>query len=160
MTTATPATTDLPLPSAALVRRLQGSLVIGALAAAVAATVMLVAPVGQATASRSSGAASSVPVVATPLTGSTVAIEGGDPYVAYGLADSLAGRGASLGAVTPATDRAAIDEETVIVYYDRSNLATAQRIRALLGEGTLRRRQVFEPGVDVTIVLGKDLARP
>jgi hypothetical protein len=48
----------------------------------------------------------------------------------------------------------------VIEYYERSKLATAERIRAVLGEGTLRRRQVFEPGVDVTIVLGKDLAEP
>jgi hypothetical protein len=120
-------------------------------------TVVLVSPVGQGT---SGTATPRPPAVSSPLAGSKVAIESGDPFVAYGLADSLAGRGASLGAVTPATDRTAIDDETVIVYYDRSNLATAQRIRALLGEGTLRRRQVFEPGVDVTIVLGKDLARP
>jgi hypothetical protein len=156
MTTATPVP-DLPLPSAAFVRRLQGLLVIAGLLAAVVGTVVLVSPVGQGT---SGTATPRSPVVSSPLAGSKVAIESGDPFVAYGLADSLAGRGASLGAVTPATDRTAIDDETVIVYYDRSNLATAQRIRALLGEGTLRRRQVFEPGVDVTIVLGKDLARP
>ena len=80
--------------------------------------------------------------------------------MAYGLADSLAGRGAALGAVTPAVDRSAIGEQTVIEYYDRAKLATAERIRAVLGTGTLRRRQVFEPGADVTIVLGKDLAEP
>jgi hypothetical protein len=155
MTTATPVP-DLPLPSAAFVRRLQGLSAIAGLVAAVVLTVMLVAPASHPAAV---GAPHS-PAMSTPLAGSKVSIESGDPFVAYGLADSLAGRGAALGAVTPATDRAAIDEETVIVYYDRSNLATAQRIRALLGEGTLRRRQVFEPGVDVTIVLGKDLARP
>jgi hypothetical protein len=159
MTTATPASApDLPLPSAAFVRRLQGALLIGVLALAVAATGLLVSPAGRpATAPHRRVAPTGV---GAALAGSKVAIRSGDPFVAYGLADSLAGRGAALGAVTPAVDRSAIGEETVIEYYDRAKLATAEQIRAVLGGGTLRRRQVFEPGVDVTIVLGKDLARP
>jgi hypothetical protein len=159
MTTATPASApELPLPSAAFVRRLQGALVIGAMVLAVVATGLLVSP-----ASVRAHVGRSAPAVGSPssgLAGSKVAITSGDPFVAYGLADTLAGRGASLGPVTPAPERASIGDETVIEYYDRAKLATAERIRAVLGAGTLRRRQVFEPGVDVTIVLGKDLARP
>jgi hypothetical protein len=132
-------------------------LVLGVLVAAVVATGVLVSPVGR---EATAPARPSLVASAQALAGSKVAITSGDPFLAYGLADSLAGRGASLGAVTPAVDRSAIGNQTVIEYYDRAKLATAQRIRAVLGGGTLRRRQVFEPGVDVTIVLGKDLARP
>ena len=156
MTTATPAHSDLALPSAASVRRLQGLAVIVGLALAVLGTAVLVMPSQAARPARASSPAART----VSLVGAKVAIQSGDPFVAYGLADSLAGRGASLGSVTPAADRASISSGTVIEYYDRSKLATAERIRAVLGEGTLRRRQVFEPGVDVTIVLGKDLAEP
>ena len=134
--------------------RAQGALAIASLVAAVAVTVVLVAtPVSSRPAPRSDRAAAGLP------SGIKVDIRGGDPFVAYGLADRLTGAGASLRAVQPAVDRHDVEPSTMIVYYDRGQLAAAERVKALLGGGTLRHKLAFEPGVDVTIVLGKDLSR-
>ena len=131
--------------------RAQGALVLAALVAAVAVTVVLVAtPVSSRPVT---GATTGIP------TGTEVEIRGGDPFVAYGLADRLSGAGASVGAVLPDADGKPVEAATRIVYYDRAQQATAERVRSLLGRGTLRHKLVFEPGVDVTIVLGKDLSR-
>jgi hypothetical protein len=151
-------TTAVPAPSApGWGRRFQGLLVIGSLLAAVVVTVALVAtPASSGPAPPGMGRGSS----ATRLpAGVRVEVRGGDPFVAYGLADRLTGAGASLGAVRPAPDSADVEPSTMIVYYDRRQLAAATSIRSMLGGGTLRRQQVFEPLVDVTIVLGKDLSR-
>ena len=136
-------------------RRLQGGAVIGSLVASVVVTAVLVARPGP------------LPRVATPagaeatmrLPGTRVAIEGGNPFSTYELADRLAASGARIGSIEPARGTLAPDDETVIFYYDRTQLETATRVRAMLGQGTLRRRQVFQPDVDVTIVLGKDQSR-
>ena len=134
--------------------RAQGALAIASLVAAVAVTVVLVAtPVSSRPVQGSLGVASVLP------SGIKVEIRGGDPFVAYGLADRLTGAGAALGAVQPATDGNPVEPATMIVYYDRGQQASAERVKALLGKGTLRHKAVFEPGVDVTIVLGKDLSR-
>ena len=134
--------------------RAQGALAIAGLLAAVAVTVVLVAtPVSSRPVQGSPGDAAGLP------SGIKVDIRGGDPFVAYGLADRLAGAGASMRAVQPASDGNAVEPATMIVYYDRGQQASAERVRALLGRGTLRHKLVFEPGVDVTIVLGKDLSR-
>ena len=134
--------------------RAQGALAIASLVAAVVVTVVLVAtPVSSRPASSADAA------VATLPEGIEVDIRGGDPYVAYGLADRLTGAGASLRAIEPAPDGNPVEPTTMIVYYDRGQMASAERVKALLGRGTLRHKRVFEPGVDVTIVLGKDLSR-
>jgi hypothetical protein len=135
--------------------RAQGALAIASLVAAVVGTVVLVAtPVS------SRPAAGSTPATAASLpTGIKVAIQGGDPFLAYRLADRLTGAGAALGAVRPSPDGKPVEPATMIVYYDRGQQASAERVKALLGRGTLRHKLVFEPGVDVTIVLGKDLSR-
>ncbi len=136
------------------VRRLQGGAVIAGLVASVVATSVLVAspgPLPRVT----SPASAEAPV---RLPGTRVAIEGGNPFTTYELADRLAASGARIGPVAPSTGTAIPDDETVILYYERTQMETATRVRAMLGQGTLRRRQVFRPGVDVTIVLGKDLS--
>lgn len=134
--------------------RWQGALVLGSLLAAVLGTVALVATPA------SSSAGPSTPATTPQLAdGVRVEVRGGEPFVAYGLADRLSGAGASLRAVLPAPSRDEIEEATTIVYYDRESRAVAGEIRAMLGRGTLRRQQVFEPPVDVTIVLGRDLPR-
>jgi hypothetical protein len=134
--------------------RAQGALVIAALVACVAVTVVLVATPGSSRPVQGSPrAASGLP------SGTEVEIRGGDPFLAYGLADRLWGAGASVGAVLPAAEGNPSEPATLIVYYDRGQQATAERVRSLLGRGTLRHKLVFEPGVDVTIVLGKDLSR-
>jgi hypothetical protein len=157
MTTVAPAAMPARSPSAARrVGRFQGALVIAGLLAAVAATVALVATPASSSATGANAAATAP---ATLPAGLRVAVQGGEPFVAYGVADRLASAGASLGAVSPAADARSVEPTTAIVYYDRRQLATATRIRSMLGRGTLRRQQVFQPEVDVTIVLGKDLSR-
>ena len=134
--------------------RAQGALAIASLVAAVVLTVVLVAtPVSSRP---TEGTTPSAPLLPA---GIDVDIRGGDPYVAYGLADRLARAGASLRAVQPAGDGNPMEPTTMIEYYDRGQQAAAERVQALLGRGTLRHKLVFEPGVDVTIVLGKDLSR-
>jgi hypothetical protein len=134
--------------------RAQGALAIASLVAAVAVTVVLVAtPVASRPVEGSTAVAPALP------SGIKVEIRGGDPFVAYGLADRLTGAGAALHAVQPAADGNPVEPATMIVYYDRGNQASAERVQALLGRGTLRHKLVFEPDVDVTIVLGKDLSR-
>lgn len=134
--------------------RAQGALAIASLLAAVVVTVVLVAtPVSSRPAQGSTSAAPVLP------TGLEVDIRGGDPFAAYGLADRLARAGAALQGVQPVADGAPVEPTTMIVYYDRGQQASAERVKALLGRGTLRHKLVFEPGVDVTIVLGKDLSR-
>jgi hypothetical protein len=146
-------TTAAPLLDGATTRRLQATLAVTALFAAVAATVALLAT---AATSRASGA-SSPPRVPTLAAGVRVDVRGGEPYVAYSVADRLSGQGARLGTVAPAADANSVEPVTTIVYYDRRQLDAAEQIRNMLGRGTLRREQVFQPMVDVTIVLGKDL---
>ena len=132
--------------------RWQGALVVGSLLAAVLGTAALVvSPVTPTS-------AATVPAEALP-DGVRVEVRGGEPFVAFGLADRLTGAGASLGAVLPAASDDEIASTTTIVYYDRESRAVAGEIRAMLGQGTLRRQQAFEPLVDVTIVLGRDLPR-
>lgn len=133
---------------------MQGVLVIAALLAAVLATVSLVAAPASSSA-RSVDAAPPGPVLPAGL---RVEVRGGAPMLAYGIADRLAGAGASLEAVQPESDPEAGAASTMIVYYDLRSMGAADAVRSLLGRGTLRRQQVFEPDVDVTIVLGKDLA--
>lgn len=137
--------------------RAQGALAIASLVAAVVVTVLLVAtPVS----SRPSAPAAAGPARAASLPGGVkVEIRGGEPFVAYRLADRLTGAGAALGAVQPTPDGNPLEPETMIVYYDRGQQASAERVKALVGRGTLRHKLAFEPGVDVTIVLGKDLSR-
>ena len=136
--------------------RWQGALVVGSLLAAVLGTAALV--VTPATPTSAAASVSGAEARALPA-GVRVEVRGGEPFVAYGLADRLTGAGASLGAVLPAASRDEIASTTTIVYYDRESRAVADEIRAMLGRGTLRRQQAFEPLVDVTIVLGRDLPR-
>lgn len=136
-------------------RRLQGAAVIVALVASVVGTALLVSTPGP----RSRATSVAKADVAPPLPGTRVAIEGGNPFSTYELADRLAASGARIGSVAPATGGPTPSDETVIFYYERAQLETATRVRAMLGEGTLRRRQVFRPDVDVTIVLGEDRSR-
>jgi hypothetical protein len=134
--------------------RAQGALAIAGLVAAVVVTVVMVAtPVSSREPLQPAGAATTLP------TGIKVEIRGGDPFVAYGLADRLTGAGAALHGVQPAADGKVVEPATMIVYYDRGQQASAERVKALLGRGTLHHQLVFQPGVDVTIVLGKDLSR-
>jgi hypothetical protein len=137
-------------------RRIQVALVVGALLASVAVSAMLVAVPGT-----TSPSSSDVDQAARPtLSGSRVAIRGGDPFVAFELADRLAAHGAQLGAVAPGGSGSDGEEAvtTLILYYERAQLDAARQIRVMLGEGTLRRRQVFQPNEDVTVVVGKDLS--
>ena len=138
--------------------RAQGVLAIASLVVAAGVTVVLVATPVSSRPSSDRGSASASAASRLPA-GIKVEIRGGDPFVAYGLADRLTGAGASLHAVQPAADGNPVEPATMIVYYDRGQQASAERVKALLGRGTLRHRLVFEPGVDVTIVLGKDLSR-
>ena len=151
----TPAAPASPMPRSRS-GRWQGALAIASLLACVLGTVLLVATPASSVpdGSRgSTGASTALP------TGVRVEVRGGDPFIAYGVADRLSGAGASLGAVLPAASKEDVAPATTIVYYDRRSMAAAGRIRAMLGRGTLRRQQVFQPVVDVTIVLGKDLSR-
>ena len=134
---------------------MQGVLVIAALLGAVLATVLLVAAPASPSSARSVDAAPPGPVVPSGL---RVEVRGGAPMLAYGVADRLAGSGASLAAVQPESDPEAGAASTMIVYYDLRSMGAADAVRSMLGRGTLRRQQEFEPDVDVTIVLGKDLA--
>ena len=137
--------------------RWQGVLVVGSLLAAVLGTAALVvSPATPSAAAGTDAARSARPQLPGDV---RVEVRGGEPFVAYGLADRLAGAGASLAAVSPAPSRDEVAPRTTIVYYDRESRAAADEIRAMLGGGTLRRQQVFEPLVDVTIVLGRDLPR-
>jgi hypothetical protein len=156
------------VPSASAVRsvrsaRVQGAVVIGALVAAVVGTVALVVtpvpPSGGSSSAANAGRPGEVAAAVALPAGLRVDVRGGQPLVAYGVADRLTGAGASLGAVLPASADDTAPETTTIVYYDRASMAVADRIRSMLGRGTLRRQQVFQPVVDVTIVLGKDLSR-
>jgi hypothetical protein len=141
-------------------RRLQTSLVVLALVAAVALTVVLVARPGASVAGTTTSAGAGTAL----LPGTRVEVRGGDAFSAYRLADRLAASGAVLGRIAPAGAGdagvgATGDDGTTIVYYERRQLAVAEGIRRLVGGGTLQRSEVFQPVVDVTIVLGKDLSR-
>lgn len=147
-------TTAAPLLDETSSGRLQAALALGALFAAVALTVVLVATPAASRTAHSARAPST-----GRAAGIRVEVRGGEAFVAYAVADRLTGEGARLGTVAPAADANSVETLTTIVYYDRRQLDTAERIRDLLGRGTLRREQVFQPTVDVTIVLGKDLTR-
>ncbi len=138
-------------------RRLQAALAVVSLFGAVAVTAVLVASPASS-GSTPSHARSAPGLLAHPR----VEIRGGNPYFAFQLADRLAADGATMAGVQPTAQDAPAAEaspapaDTAIVYYDRRHATTAARIRNLLGRGTVRREQVFEPRADVTIVLGKD----
>ncbi|MDQ3107214.1 MAG: LytR C-terminal domain-containing protein [Actinomycetota bacterium] len=137
--------------------RWQGVVAVVGLLAAVVVTVAMVATPASSSAD---GRPAAETARANTLPGGVrVEIVGGEAIVAYGVADRLADAGASLKAVRPVSARSEVEESTMIVYYDRRSLATAEGIRSMLGRGTLRRQQAFQPSVDVTVVLGKDLAR-
>lgn len=132
-------------------RRLQAVLALAGLVAAVAVTATLVTTPAS---SRSAAGRSNPDFPGRPR----VEIHGGNPYFAFQLADRLAADGATMATVQPAaqdTDSGAPVDATIL-YYDRRHAPTAARIRNLLGRGTVRLEQVFEPRADVTIVLGKD----
>jgi len=144
--------------------RLQGILAIASMAVAVAVTVVLVATPASSAGSGRSTSASAVPAATVAdgqrlPSGLRVEVQGGDPMDAYTLGDRLTALGASLGRIDPVEPGGTLVARTTIVYYDRRSMAAAEQVRSLLGSGTLQRRQVFQPGVDVTIVLGKDLPR-
>jgi hypothetical protein len=91
----------------------------------------------------------------TAAVGGTVQVSGGGALPAYGLADRLAAAGYEVVAVRPGDN--SVGPETVVVYYERGDRAVAERLRDLLGTGTIRREQVLSPSSDLTILLGKDL---
>lgn len=136
-------------------RRVQGGVVIAILVASVVLTAALVAtpaPAGSSTGMVAESANRPFP------SGTRVSIEGGDAFSTFELADRLKAFGAELRAIEPAASSTDVESETTILYYERSEQETANRVRAMLGRGTLRRQARFLPGVDVTIVLGKDLS--
>lgn len=136
-------------------RRLQAALVLIALAGAVVATAVLVStpasPDPAAPASRPGA-----PLGSGLRAGLRVDIRGGDPSTAWRVADVLARRGAQVQGVRPAPEANPLDRATAIVYYDRRDAGSATLVRRILKRGWVRHEQVFHPGVDVTIVLGKD----
>lgn len=143
--------------------RLQGILAIASMALAVVVTVVLVATpassAGPGWPTSASAPPAALAVGAALPAGLRVEVQGGDPIDAYALADRLVARGATLGRIDPVGSGGQIAGQTTIVYYDRPSMAAAEHVRSLVGSGTLQRRQVFQPKVDVTIVLGKDLPR-
>lgn len=138
--------------------RVQGVLAIATLIVSVLATVVLVATPASSAGSSRSGAPTATGGRGLAL-GLRVEVQGGRPTAAYALADRLASVGVRVEAVEPASSAAEIAPSTVLVYYDRRSMPAAERLRSMLGSGTLQRRQVFQPEVDVTIVLGKDVPR-
>ncbi|MBW3557988.1 MAG: LytR C-terminal domain-containing protein [Actinobacteria bacterium] len=130
-------------------RRLQALVAVAGLVGAVAVTAALV------TTPASSVSTAVRPNVEGLAQRPRVEIRGGNPYRAFQLADRLAADGATMTTVQPAAEGSS-PADTAIVYYDRRHAATAAQIRKLLGRGTVRREQVFEPRADVTIVLGKE----
>ena len=140
--------------------RIQGVLAIAGMALAVVVTVALVVtPASSAGSSPSSASSTATSGVVTLPAGLRVEVQGGEALDAYALADRLTAAGASLQRVGPVADDDEVAGRTTIVYYDRRSMPAAEHLRAMLGSGTLQRRQVFQPEVDVTIVLGKDLSR-
>ncbi len=147
MNPAVPSLPDAP-------RRLQAALALLALAAAAAGTSVLVStpPSSQARAE----SRTEIPVAAPLPAGLRVDIRGGDAWTAYRVADALGARGAAVQGVSPAADARSLEAITSIVYYDRDDAASATLVRRILDRGWVRHDQAFHPGVDVTIVLGKD----
>ena len=130
-------------------RRVEAALVLLALPVAVAVTIAVIStPV--APAARASAAAVDRPVVR-----SRVVVQGGDPLPSYELADRLADAGYEVVSVDPAEN--SLGNATVVVYYERDHRAAAERLRNLLGVGTIEREQVLSPSSDLTILIGKDL---
>lgn len=150
----------VPSGSSAGGGRIQGVLAIAGMGLAVLVTVALVVtPASSAGSSTPSPASSAALADASLPAGLRVEVQGGEAFDAYALADRLTAAGASLQRVGPASDDEEVAGRTTIVYYDRRSMPAAEHLRAMLGSGTLQRRQVFQPAVDVTIVLGKDLSR-
>lgn len=147
-------TAGMPRRPGARGRRLQAFLTIAVLAGSVAGTALLVAtPASSRPVSSTSAGPSALP------TGTRVEVRGGEAFRAYELADRLEASGGRVVSVSPGRDGGSAGPATTVVYYDRRTMDVALRVRDMLGEGTLRRQQVFQPVVDVTIVLGKDLAQ-
>ncbi|HEX7167922.1 MAG TPA: LytR C-terminal domain-containing protein [Acidimicrobiales bacterium] len=128
-------------------RRVEGALVLLAFPVAVALTVLAIsAPAGSGPVAEAAAAADAP---------SVVAIRGGEAVKAYAIGDRLSALGYDVGAITP--DDKSFGPDTVVVYYDRAHVAEAERLRNLLGVGTIRREPVFSPSSDMTIFIGKDL---
>lgn len=128
-------------------RRVEAVLVLLAFPAATALTALAIT---------SPGAGSRAdPVVADVAETPRVSLVGGDAIAAFGLADELGAEGYDIVAVGP--DEKSLGGATQVVYYERADRRAAERLRNLLGVGTIHREQVFAPGSDLTILIGKDL---
>lgn len=127
-----------------------------------AALVLLAFPVATgltavAITSPAAGSHDTVETAAATTVGSPtrVSVRGGDAIAAFGLADALGASGYDVVAVGP--DENSFGATTEVVYYERADRPAAERLRNLLGVGTIFREQVFSPGSDLTIRIGKDL---
>lgn len=131
-------------------RRVEAALVLLAFPVATALTVVAIT-------SPAAGSHGEVEAAASrSVVGDTrVAVQGGDALAAYGLADTLDASGYDVVAVGP--DDNSFGATTEVVYYERADRPAAEQLRNLLGVGTIRREQVFSPGSDLTIHIGKDL---
>jgi hypothetical protein len=133
----------------------EAAVVLLAFPVAVALTVVAISsPASSRPSSTASGAQASV----APLSAS-VALAGAEPIATYALADRIAAAGYRVTTVEADRDANSLSATTVVVYYERERRGAADGLVQLLRAGTTRRDQVFEPGVDLTIILGKDLQR-
>lgn len=131
-------------------RRVEAALVLLAFPIATALTALLVT--SPAAGSRG---ARRPPPAAVAASSPRVSLRGGEPIDTFGLADELGARGYEVVAVDPHDN--SVGAITEVVYYERADRAAAEELRNLLGMGTIRREQVFSPGSDLTIHIGKDL---
>lgn len=131
-------------------RRVEAALVLLAFPVATALTALLIAsPAAGSRVERR------LPPAVTAASSARVSLRGGEPIDTFGLADALGSRGYEVVAVQPYDNP--LGGATEVVYYERSDRAAAEALRNLLGVGTIRREQVFSPGSDLTIHIGKDL---
>ena len=134
-------------------RRVEAALVL--LAFPVATALTAVAVTSPAAGSHEPIGAASSSLVAPADDPARVTVRGGDALSAFNLADTLDSEGYDVVAVGP--DENSFGSTTEVVYYERADRLAAEQLRNLLGVGTIRREQVFSPGSDLTIHIGKDL---
>ena len=137
-------------------QRLEAALVLLAFPLAIGLTVLVISGADQGV--RASGSDDRVArILPDPALEqrSRVAVVGGAALRAFGLADSLAAAGYEVVAVGP--DENSLGSTTEVVYYQRADRSEAEKLRDILGVGTIRREQVFSPSSDMTIIIGKDL---